>query len=349
MAFILFLSFLDLSHSAACPIYACKNSVTFPTASTCSLYDALLNTYYINPCKSSYSCSLPSVSTTQCAYDSTYTANTQVSGSKCIFDQDCTLNNVCLNERCVGLSKNSTCTSHLDCNVGLYCNKKNICTPQIQIGHTGCLEDANCVNSAGCQTYSLTNSSMNICTSYFSLADYTSILACSTSGDVNYLCESGFCVNIGTSICYPAPKLTKASPVICNTNADCVSTATGKLGLVFNSNCACGRNTKGNQICSVMPGDEIYNNYDSMVRDWTESSGIKKCNTMGRFGYSCMQTYWESDFKEFYKKEILALYYQWIVDTEACVLETYFNEYYHSLDLAVLIHIGSLAMAIVIV
>ena len=329
MGFILFLAVFILHISATCPKYECKSTMVFPSDSICLYMDNLLNTFYANPCKGDYACQSLSSSSSECVYQSPYKPATQVAGTKCMFDEDCVTNNICYKGKCKGYDLNSPCSSHLDCGIGLYCSN-NVCIKQIKIGHTGCTSDDDCVNSAGCRIYSLKNLDLNLCVKYFSLPDNTALLSCSDTGDVNYLCQSGFCMNIGnSSICYTSPKLAKKSPALCTSNDDCISTPTGELGLLFYSTCGCGYNPEGNMVCSLLYNDPFYNSYDSMVREWFDSDDMEKCNTLGRFGHGCMETYWSRDkLKEFTYKEIRALSYQQVEGgVPDCVLETIYPNY----------------------
>ena len=121
------------------------------------------------------------------------------------------------------------------------------------------------MNDAGCQTFSNNNPNVNFCTKYFSLTDDAVLQGCG-NGSVNYLCESGYCVDVATSICYSAPTVGKSFPVACEADQDCQSTPTGPFGLVIENQCSCGLNPTGTKYCSVLPGDSVYDDYDDMVR-----------------------------------------------------------------------------------
>lgn len=319
--------------SLTCPAYKC-NKTNLPNQSSCSYLNITSNITYVNPCKDDYICMITSSTTSQCQYKSSYTANSQVSGAKCSYNQDCTKSNTCIQNTCHGLSINAPCKSHLDCDIGLFCTLLNMtCIPQLKKGQLGCYEDANCVNNAGCQVFSQSNPENNVCTEYFSIEDYEVLTGCNTTGDVNYLCKSGFCVDIGTSLCYPAPISEKKTPISCTNNTVCISKLTGKAGQVFTTGCSCGLNSESDMFCNIFPGDDVYNDYDSMVRDWITSGNIMKCNTYGRFGSSCMKSYWsDSKYKEFVRKMYKALYYPRFVNAEECALQMAFPEYYEFLD-----------------
>jgi hypothetical protein len=65
-----------------------------------------------------------------------------------------------------------------------------------------------------------------------------------------------------------------------------------------------------------------------MVRSWVESKYIKKCNTYGRFGKNCMETYWGSKkTNEFSYKEFRALNFTLIYKAEDCALDTLLSDY----------------------
>lgn len=316
-------------NSQVCSQFQCETK-NYPSQdeSDCYVQDTQTGVIYPRPCKYGYQCFYSNKSYS-CQYPSPYTPGTKVAGTKCEYDQDCVTNNLCIDKKCQGLPQTHPCKSHLDCDVGLYCSPINsTCTPQLAIGQLGCLEDAYCVNNAGCQIYSAKDPSMNICTKYFSLDDYHALLGCSSKGEINYLCESGYCIDFGVSICYPAPKLLLGSGKVCNTAADCASSETGMFNLIFYSTCQCGLNSEGFQYCSLMPGDSIYDSYDSMVREWIGSKYIKNCNTYGRFGKGCMETYWGSKkTKEFTYKEFKAMNFTYYYDAVDCALETIYPGY----------------------
>lgn len=342
---------LSVISVSACISHKCSSSTNqYPSQSTCSYIDKTNNINYVQPCKEGYQCSATtSLITGECVYKPDYTPGTQVAGAKCYYDEDCVPNNICNPDfKCQGFSSGTACMSHLDCNVGLYCSPYNFtCIPQIKIGDTGCTEDAHCVNNAGCQTYSAINPNLNLCTEYFTLPDYYPILGCNSTGSINYLCKSGFCVNLDTSVCYPAPKSSGSHPRACTSNSQCQSTATGKFNLIFDSSCQCGLNADATMYCALMPGDSIYDDYDSIVRKWVDSSSIKKCNTYGRFGNGCIETYWShSEFKEFNRKMYKAISYPEIVNSDDCVLEWGFPEYYQVMDMAQMLSLAFIGLVI---
>ncbi|OMJ87780.1 hypothetical protein SteCoe_10422 [Stentor coeruleus] len=354
---ILFIALACRTVFALCPTYQCETK-GFPNQSTCLYLDNSTSINYVRPCEGDYACVSISSTLSECQYKSSYIPHTQVAGASCLYNQDCVNSNTCINDICRGYSKYSNCTSHLDCDIGLYCypgNKTCIpqlkkgqtgctedahcvnetCIPQLKKGQTGCTEDAHCVNDAGCQILSTLNPQSNVCTEYFSLTDYTVLIGCSQSGDINYLCKSGFCANVGTatSVCYPAPQSAKTPPVLCLKDSYCLSKPAGTSKVVFNTTCNCGLNDISNMFCSLFPGDSVYNEYDSMVRDWIESDDILKCNTYGRFGAGCMKTHWStSKFKEFTRKMYKAYNYSQIITTDDCMIEISFSEYYKALE-----------------
>lgn len=330
---ILFIALASGTVLATCPSYQCEIK-GFPNDSTCLYLDNLTGINYVRPCKGDYACVSISSTLSECQYQSPYTPHTQVAGASCLYDQDCVNSNTCINSICRGYSKYSNCTSHLDCDIGLYCNPGNMtCISQLKKGQVGCTEDAHCVNDAGCQVLSSLSPLSNVCTEYFSLEDYEVMIGCSQSGDINYLCKSGFCANVGTSVCHPAPQSAGKTPVMCLKDSYCLSKPVGLTNVVFNTTCNCGLNDMSEMFCSLFPGDSVYNEYDSMVRDWIDSDDILKCNTYGRFGSGCMKTHWSSSkYKEFTRKMYKAYNYAQIITTDDCMIEISFPEYYNALE-----------------
>lgn len=325
---ILFFGVMTMAMAQVCPQYECETE-TFPIKdeSVCLVEDTLSNVFYARPCKWGYKCMMSRNSWT-CQYPSDQRVAVKVAGTSCNYDQECVANNLCIKNVCVGLPLAASCKVHTDCDVGLFCSKFSLkCSKQIKIDEIGCTEDADCVNNAGCQIYSNSDPSVNVCTKYFSLDNYHALLGCSASGEINYLCESGFCMNIGMSVCYPAPKH-KNPTNTCSTQNDCISEKTGQLNLQFFSNCTCGLNSERSKYCTLFPGDNIYNDYDDMVRNWIESDDAKKCNTYGRFGKYCMERHKSKSWlAEFTYKEYKAMSFAQVHNANECVLKTLIPEY----------------------
>jgi len=320
----------------ACPKYKCKpKDYKFPDASICMIYNSTDTTYYVNGCDHGYYCAaLLEEKIASCTKPLPPVPNTRLPGESCFYAEDCYVNSTCIDGHCKGVQEGYYCYTHEDCDVGLRCNE-NKCKTQIPAESKGCIDDSDCVNNAGCDIQDLTDPSVNICKNYFTIENYQSVnLNCTTAGEINYMCDSGFCIQqTENSIpqCYPAPKSSKKIPTPCASSNDCSSKIDGNLNLNFTGECMCGLNEKGNSYCDVFPGDSPYDNYAKIIQSWVKSKAILKCNTYARFSLNCMETWWEK------KKMDELIYYDYYVDiysiihdAEDCVIEAYFSSYWEA-------------------
>lgn len=73
--------------------------------------------------------------------------------------------------------------THDECNPGLRCYNGR-CYNQIETGNSGCSDDFDCKNDAGCD--------VGVCKKLFSVKNRDWVSACLGS-QTNYMCSSGFC------------------------------------------------------------------------------------------------------------------------------------------------------------
>ena len=327
-----FIAFAAVAHAVTkdCFAYKCSSHLA---RDECLKFNEEDQAYLIKPCKEDKVCNADPVNIpdTATCEDPPSAKSTYLAGEKCSNSDDCWPGVSCQSGKCKGRSRGGTCTTNMECDVGLYC-KAGLCSSQIHIGHTGCLIDADCVNNAGCDINSSTNRDLNVCKEYFKLDDYETLGSCETEGEVNYLCESLFCINLGeASQCFPAPVSNHTLPVKCDSDGMCVSSKTGEVNKVFGTSCDCGYNTKGQSYCELHTGDAPYRDYAKKIKEWVDSEHSLKCNTEGRFGDNCMKTYWsDEDFNEFVYREMSALHYQLLYGSEGCTQQALLTSYWTS-------------------
>lgn len=339
--------------ASSCPLYKCKDSSSiFPDASTCMIHNQTTNTYYVHPCDEGYICLLgQSDHIANCSYNNPHESHVKLAGVACIYDEDCYGSNTCVSGFCKGAFVSQKCSINEDCDVNLFC-LNDVCADQVEAGKTGCLSDSDCVNNAGCDVESKVERSLNLCRTYFGLLDYESLQNCTSDGYINYLCDSGYCALIGEeSQCWPAPVSKTSLPVKCSESSVCTSKPSGKVDLIFNTECGCGKNSFGDMYCGPFAGDVPYQKYSDIIKEWTKSSGILKCNTEGRFGTNCMLTYWTKDkAAELNYYYYYSYMYQTLYNAPDCVAQVYFPAYwgfkkdFDSQDLASILSIGALIL-----
>lgn len=307
---------LTIASGLTCGNFKCRSSsIVFPDDSYC--VHTISNTYYVDPCSSSpYSCQIAyPYNETKCTYLQTYAAYSRYPGESCYYNSDCYYSTTCVSGVCVGISAGSPCTTTRSCEVGYYCSSQNTCQPQLLAGSSGCLNDYSCVNTAGCQLISNTNSTLNKCVKYFSLPNM------SPSLNVNGLvCQSGF--SNGT-YCLEAP-VSKSVPNMCTSSANCTS-KTGQ----YTGYCYCGYNGQGNSYCSLFAGDSIALKAIQYTVKWLSSSAVLKAHSYNRLRYAYIRENW--DKKDAYSFEYYNTYYTnfpLYYEAEDCALEVFGNNFY---------------------
>lgn len=186
-------------------------------------------------------CQPPAVASAELAYP----------GEKCKLNSDCVYGN-CLAFLCRGLGAGVTCVTHEQCDSGLYCSIRGICTPQLAPTSTGCRSLYDCKNYAGCNmTYSSDN---GICVAYASLPINSYVTDCRNG--FSQMCASGTCVSSGwlgnLGKCVTAPISVGTMPVSCTNYIQCQGTDGNRIYL---SNCVCAYSQIPMGFCMPFIGD----------------------------------------------------------------------------------------------
>ena len=174
-----------------CEKFACQTEDQELEADTCQFYDS--GTYYMKQCTNS---TLPYCPTELDQGSKTCTTppepNSQAKGypgEPCDTDDDCVYQS-CFQEKCQGKGYDAQCNSHLECEPGLRCDSdSSSCKLQISKGFTGCTEDADCVNDAGCNAVD----GVGKCVSYFSISNGEQVSNCDENYNISNICQSGWC------------------------------------------------------------------------------------------------------------------------------------------------------------
>lgn len=284
--------------------------------------------YYIKPCEDPYYsvCQLDysSHKNTTCEAVEGQDPSIDV-GQRCNKNSECNnyANTGCKEGVCKGIpisDYSETCKSSHYCQPGSYC-KNNNCVALIESGKYGCITDFDCQNSDSCDG--------GFCAPYQSIPPGGSVKSC-FYGE-NNACEYLKCYTdyFGESFCSGKDYRSKSSPIICETDEDCVSNANEYSGKTSNAKCRCGYNAKGLKYCDLVTGDDYYAKYLTALKEWRQSEGILKCNTMNRNSDICAKDWWD------YEKTIKLLYYKKTVElfpeiqeSDYCVEETLLKEYF---------------------
>ncbi|CAG9325468.1 unnamed protein product [Blepharisma stoltei] len=324
--------FLGSSPNPNCPAYTCKTSSQQFVNSTCIYFTptASTPTYYVSPCSSvKLPYCLPSTNNNSTCQAATPTPPVNAwPGEKCSSSSDCSshASRGCINNVCVGGSQGDTCSVNDDCNPNYRC-LGGICQAQIPVGGTGCVNDYDCVNGAGCNIAK--TSSESICYPYFSINQHLPVSSCS-SNNLSMLCNSGLCMANNEGYECMAPVKSSRLPMSCQVDGDCMSTRddyfpTGYL----TGTCYCGYNANSASYCSIFAGDKPYLEYINYFKNWLQSTYIKKCNTMRRFTASCMKDWWTTkEYNLYMYYSLNADYYPLTVSGESCVQQVYLPQWW---------------------
>lgn len=334
----------SLSVSKLCPRYECKpDSISFSDESVCLLFAN--DTFYSRSCDNeSYFCNYTDISETNmgwCIYkNETHTSHLYLPGEDCYYDDDCYDGVICQDQKCKGFEKDKQCESHKQCDVGLYCNLT--CQTQISLGRVGCFDDYHCSNTGGCVINSFSDATLNVCVPYFTMRNYTTNLGCSSQGQLELICESGYCMNnAGKSSCFPIPVSFSQVPIECSNDNSCYSNPLGENKVVTYQTCTCGKNKDGQSYCPLFYGDEPWVKYTQKLKKWIDSEESLNCNTIARNSYNCLKNYWgKDDLTEITYYKDFAASYHLIYNTDKCTKEIFFPyladiiDDFDSLDLA---------------
>lgn len=285
----MWLFLLASAEALSCSKYQCNSAQLTPNQ--CSAYVPDSDTFNLQLCQAKEICNVTNAAAlvnTTCTEPSV-SASVNWPGEPCRVGTDCLSGN-CTKLKCVGVALQGNCLGNSDCNPGLYCSTANsVCVAQLSTGSSGCLNDFECENGAGCD---LTGSTGK-CVAYHSIPAGGAVAECTGT---NLLCENYLCAYSSQGFTCMAKVASSSSlPVMCTTDFNCTSTVDASLGFSVNSDCSCGINPTGAAYCGLFPGDEPYSRLLAYWVKWYGSATAKLCNTERRFFSECMAAYWVFD------------------------------------------------------
>ena len=232
-------------------------------------------------------------------------------GAYCSTNVDC-LSDLCVDKACVGAQPFAACESHADCNIGLKCDfHKKYCNHQLYLNETGCFEDYDCLNSAGCIE--------GKCIPYHSLND-------GETSPSDLFCKSGHKYK---GICLSSVKVyNKRLPYRCEITEANTEKCEYYDGVnKFFLNCACGINSNGQGYCPLCKGDLEYKVYLKSVLLMIMHSS--RCHTMARNdNKNCHDSELDEAHKNAKIKSFIFHKHQSIQRNEQCVKHTILQDFY---------------------
>jgi hypothetical protein len=314
---MLLMFLLPFSLSLQCPSYSCKLSSQQFSMQQCIFSNS--SSLWLNPCSNpllSY-CPPSSKNSTCLPPPVSNPAAASFPGEPCSQDSDCVAG-MCYQSRCNSQTFMGQCTSNADCNPGFYCNQaQSVCLFQLEINQTGCSSDFDCVNGAGCN--------FNVCVPYLTLLAGSPISQC--TGNVNWLCGNLTCASFNGS--FACGGIVTRNTETCQKDSDCKSDLDPVLNVNYYSNCLCSYAKSPQTLCSLLPGDNMYQQYMSQMKMWVGNQLIRLCNTERRFSSQCISNYAGNRNQLLLNRYYVQLY-PMIDNNEDCTQEI-FNQQYWSL------------------
>jgi hypothetical protein len=198
-------------------------------------------------------------------------------GGKCTVDTDCIGNNQCIvaDGICKGNKANDDCSNTNDCLIGLSCQKdaatsKSTCQAQLPEGATGCVDDFDCVNTAGCLN--------STCTPYFSQTTGTDVGK--EKRNELFFCETGAADADGK--CYTRTN-SAAKNTECSTAVPCAYSD----GKPQADDCQCSRSKEGKKYCALGNGEKENLDYIKSLKNLLKQTS-NVCHTSER-GATCSE------------------------------------------------------------
>lgn len=261
-----------LRETVTCPEYACE---ALPVGE-CVEYNTTSGNYKVQGCAQGDFCpvALDTEADASCLPLEPSSNSTGNPGSTCKTNSDCSgLAQNCTKGICYGFPSGHSCTDQPDCNVGLMCEnigENGTCEPQIAPGKTCAtwIYDENCANGYVCIN--------EVCVGMFSLPNGAIV----SSDYGSEACSSGFFEVFDAfperGYCAPAPTSpVSMMPIACQPGSMCYS-ADGR----WSTPCQCGINPSGDAYCPVFPGDDLYQNFLSLFKQYLVQSNPSSCHEL---------------------------------------------------------------------
>ena len=262
----------ELQDAVTCPEYACA---AMP-AGECVSYSTNTGNYQVQSCAAGQFCpvALDMMTNSTCLPQSPNSNSSGNPGSTCTTNTDCSgLAHNCTKGICYGFPQGHSCSDQPDCNVGLMCDnvgENGTCQPQITPGKK-CetwVYDENCINGYVCINEG--------CVGMFSLQD-GAIVSSDYGAEA---CSSGFYEEfVGfpqRGYCAPAPTSpVSMMPIPCQPGSLCYS-ADGR----WSTPCECGINPTGAAYCPVFPGDDLYQSFIALFKEYIVQSNPASCHEL---------------------------------------------------------------------
>lgn len=310
-----------------CHKYECGKSNYF-TAKQCVVPAEEANTLKLKVCEDSkeYCPLLTSFAeSVSCqSVDDSSSSTNLLPGQACKEGSNCK-SSKCEDDVCVGEDEGSSCLDNDECKPTLRCAEKGTCEKLIAVGSSGCADDSDCVNSAGCNN--LLKETNGTCVKYYSLKADEKIGKCESG--LSLLCESMTCKTTSDSsaagVCING-YVSVSRPIECDQDSDCVSKENES------GSCSCGFNPSAKGYCNLFYGDKewqkVIDHRKVVIEDKNYDS---KCHTLNRHSEDCVLTLKGKKFYNQYIQDIeMANNFPLIQGNDACAKYIYNQKYWNA-------------------
>lgn len=305
-------SSLEIVEDETCSVYKCNKDKDLADY-TCAYYNN--NTYYLQSCEEDKYCYIGAAGqNSTCLSEKPAEEYNKWPGEKCDNDKSCRYGK-CVDGVCEGKLSPEPCTIHDECDAGLRCFA-NICKSQALEG-SSCAEDYDCENNLACNN--------GICEEYFKHTEGEAVQNC-VDGKT-YSCEYVLCQDFR---CLKKLKSERSITKPCTSDKDCKNEYYKDYPYEFTiyTDCQCGMNNNADSYCALFPGDEPMEDYLDLLKKWTQSQEIERCNTVRRFAKECVNDYWDSDnAAEYSYHQYRSSMWPQLQQNDKCVEEVYGVEY----------------------
>lgn len=257
-------------------------------------------------------------------------------GDLCDVDAECVGASYCSSRVCTGFPLGAHCTSHNQCDAGLYCDVTEKCQAQKYSGDE-CTSDEECRNSLGCDK--AINEIYGVCVNYYSLGVGAKVKQCilDVTEYKNNLCVTGVCEPdvpgvFGSGTCGQTYTSTmspsQSLPIACTSDKDCIGYGSSDSSQTKHGKCSCGMNKSGQKYCELWSGDSAAAQVRDILKRHIIADYTFFCHTESRWDEACFtRTLTSGSVLSLIANKMLVENYPRISVSEACVQSIYMRKY----------------------
>ena len=248
---------------------------------------------------------------------------------------------------------NETCKSTSDCMVSSLTSatvkcSNGFCTGYLAVGTT-CGVNTDCVHNSYCDTNTLKCKAVSNADTCYTFTDNPAGNTCEQNmgcvegkcipyfsrkaGESCFIwadCETYSCDQSALKCNHASPVSANKAPHTCTSSADCKTKEYMNYENqpeVMELTCACGISQSGNAYCQQTSGDDDWQMWAKVCKEWILSGNMSKCSPERKWESNCVGSHGGEELMEFYR------YYGWrlqvaeTTDYDNCAGTMYYGEY----------------------